>query len=316
MEFKKTKLYRELRYVYRSLVLQKSLFFYLYYRFLAGPKIRGRREPIDSEGLSDEYSIHLLCSHSDLTMMLWSLASWYAVVPESGQVYIHEDGSFTDTDRKLLAILLPQAKLIRFADAFKMAREKWLLNYPEALKYRESAEKDKSHIYAVKLIDPRFVGQAPIKLILDTDLLWFLKPEELLTSLLLGKTPFAMMGHAGENAETVHMDFEFQDHSLLPPLLDNLNSGVVGYHIKDFQLKDLDKFCSLRGENTNPHFIEQAGYAWILSQNKPFTFLNKDQYHIKHAVHRNTVMKHYTSPRREYFWHEGVRILSKTILDF
>ena len=58
--------------------------------------------------------------------------------------------------------------------------------------------------------------------------------------------------------------------------------------------------------NDNRHFIEQAGYSYCLKNIEP---LNIGQYIVKGRVESQTVMRHYTSPRRVLFYAEGLRIL-------
>lgn len=306
--FKKFPYYRELRYIYRSFFVYKKPFSYLYYRFIVRPKIRKLNNPIDRPAADDFYSIHILCSHSDIDMLLWALASWYQVVPDSGQVYIHEDGSFTAKDKEIISKLLSNAIFIDFLEANEKARTDWLKNLSKTKVYREKAVKDRRYILAVKLIDPYFVSESPIHLIIDTDILWFEYPKEILELLKQKRGNFVMTGNS-------LMDFKFKDNTHLPENLAIVNSGIVGYKVDNYFLSGLEEFCEKIDTETNPqYFTEQAGYSYILNKGGIINMLNKENYIIKGELKKGVSAKHYTGPRREQYWFEGVRILKNKIL--
>lgn len=321
---KKTGFYRELRYVYRSVVLYRHPFSYLYHRFIVGRKIRRLGRPVDRKPESDQYSIHLLCNHSGMDLLLWSLASWYKNIDISGQVYLHEDGSFTQSDRQIARRLLPHAKIIdRVWAAGQISM--WLRNYPALHAFRKNEER---YIFALKLTDPFFVSSSPARLVLDIDILWFEAPRQLMELLLVKKTPFMIEG-------VLPMEYRFADGAVLPPRLQTANGGIIGYQANDFPIGRLEEFMRRSGENNPSRLIDQAGYVYVLGQadqftphhnaagntsvprvqahGAGFTFLNNELYTIKPKP--GIVAGHYTGPKRERFWFEGVKMLKNRILN-
>ncbi len=106
----------------------------------------------------------------------------------------------------------------------------------------------------------------------------------------------------------------FKDGSKLSDLLANLNSGIVFYRKDNFNLAKLVDYLEkidLANEK-NFHFIEQAGYAFSLMN---LVGLPSDQYSIVDPVNENTIVRHYTSPKRPLFYIEGLEILKKEILN-
>lgn len=291
---KKKNWYRESRFFYRAATVYRQPLRYIHYRFFTKSKIRSWFQRVTVPKLDESYSIHFLCSHRDLDMLLWSLAGWYLVVPKSGQVFIHEDGSFTDQDRTMIKKLLPHARLIDYGWA-KERFAKWLKNHPMTRKFREH---DERYIFSIKLIDPYFVSSAPKRLILDTDLIWFRKPDELLQSLREGKTCFMKAG--------VKMFYKFADGQELSEDIAWMNSGVIAYQVQDFSLNALEEFCRRNGEDNPSRVIEQAGYAYVLSSGLPYSYLPQEKYHIKGPITDPVVVKHYTGPKRELYWLQGV----------
>jgi hypothetical protein len=299
---KKLRFYQELRYLYRVFFHYRRPLSYAYYRFFLGPKIRTLEHPLDQASFDPSYSIHFLCSHTDLDMLLWSLASWYQVVLQSGRVYIHEDGSFSEEDRKIVAKLFPQAEIIDYEWATTQALEIWLKNSPYARSFRQNQKV----VFATKLVDPYFVSPASARLLLDTDVLWFRTPTEILDLLHKQTHPFFLAGR-------VPMNFVFADNKF-PADIATLNAGIIGYAKQDYQLADLEEFCQKIGPQSDLYFFEQAGHAYVLSRHNRIQALDKQTYFIRGRVDQNTVVKHYTRPRREEYWFEGIRILKQRIL--
>lgn len=311
--------YKEARLFYLQVLRggnARAYMTYAYYRFLVRRRIRAAKRPLDLVPTDDAYSIHLLCSHQDVGMLLWAIASWCAQVPQTGQIYVHEDGTFTDEDRALIARVLPKVRIIDLAWATEQARTVWLTTFPNARRQREAYQK---YVFIIKLIDPLFVSSAPARLILDTDILWFAEPTELLSRLHEHKTPFmqfcALRRSASRDSEEGSMaGFTFTDGTQLDPSIHTLNSGIVGYHVEEYVLADLETFCGKIDFSTPFHFYEQVGYGWILSRHTMLSTLEADTYVIREPVQETTIARHYTGPRRDLFSSEGVRLLCDRIL--
>lgn len=290
---------------------------YAYYRFFVRRMVWRSVRPIDRAPADDAYSIHLLCSHQDIDMLLWAVASWCRAVPETGQIYVHEDGSFTAADRALLARVAPHVRVIDLDGASRQAHDAWLADFPEARKKRDAY---RDYVFIIKLIDPYFVSPAPARLILDTDILWFAEPEELLARIRDDRqTPFMQQGerHVVKSAadEQGRVEaFRFTDGTSVEPALFALNSGIVGYHTSEFSLRDLETFCARIDIAAPFHFYEQVGYAWILSQHAEIRPLSAEAYLIRGSVREGVVARHYTGPRRDQFSSEGIRLLARCIL--
>ena len=305
--FRKPSFYKEIRYIYNSAFKYREALAYLHNRFIIGPKIFSLLGPVDRPVVNENYSIHFLCGQRDLLMLLWSIAGWYKGCSESGRVYIHDDGTFDFQDRQILGRLLPNVTVVDYKEIGERVLNALADRFPTAYHYRKLSLHDRRYIFNLKLIDPFFVGDADVKLILDSDLLWFKQPGELLDDIFQKRLPIFMGGYG-------KMDFVFSDGSILPENIAGVNSGVVCYKKKQFSLDSLEEFYSRVGSNANPHFVEQAGYAYILTRGSQPIFLPADKYLIKGPVSERTVMKHYTNPRREQFWFEGVNRLKGEVL--
>ena len=98
--------------------------------------------------------------------------------------------------------------------------------------------------------------------------------------------------------------------------LRRLNSGVVYYQKSMFDLKLVEEFFSrLDPAFSYPVLLDQPAYAYTLGQNGQVTLLPQTDFPIRGPVSDTTVAKHYTGPRREEFWFEGVARLWPNLLN-
>ena len=241
-----------------------------------------------------DLSMHILTSHKDMKMMLWSLASFYKVFKNPGQLYIHSDGSVTSQDREMLKKFLPTASVV---DSNNFARDfgNQLDQHQTIKKFRTEYQQ---YFLLKKLIDPYLVSDKQYHLIIDTDLLWYKTPAEIETAINQGCIKSLMM------PSPIPTYVYFKDGRLAENLAMK-NSGIVLYAKKNFNLNKLAEYLTKidTANLENNHFIEQAGYAYCLDSLED---LPKDTYIIKESVTANTIMRHYTSPRRPLFYIEGL----------
>ena len=289
--------YRDLRHSYLSYKKYGKLTEYLYSRFWLGSKIRRLGRPLDREIDTEQFSIHVVCCHIDVVQLLWALASWYRVVPISAKVYIHEDGSLTVSDKALISKTFPHSEIIDFNWATEQAMNKWLIKYPSLRTLRV----EKREVFALKIVDPYFVSNCKYFLILDTDILWFRAPDEVLQTIVNYECPLFWQ-------ENKPCPYIFGDGDSLKEELLCHNSGFIYYEKADFNLNLLEEFMQKKG-NFKRKFEDQPVYAYILGNYSSTSLLPKDRYIIKGKVKEDTIAKHYTAPRREKFWFEGVKFL-------
>lgn len=287
--------YRELKHIYKGYRQYRTGNRYVYYRFWVNARLHKQQLPLDLPVNTQTYSVHLMCGRLDLDQLFWCLASWYRVVAEYPQVYIHDDSTLTRQQYAQINRLLPQAKIIDYQSATEQARNKWLTDFP----LLQAARNNSRDTRPVQLIDPYFIGQSDYVMIMDTDILWFQPPIELLEYMREYRMPVFW-----QNASPCPFFFE-NGESLREDLLHH-NGGLIFYQKRDFDLSLLEEFLQRRGR-TQERFRNQPAYAYVLGQHRPVAALPKDRYKMKGAVTGETVGRHYTAPRRAKFWFEGVR---------
>jgi hypothetical protein len=161
------------------------------------------------------------------------------------------------------------------------------VNFPQAHRYRV----DQQHIFAVKFLDPYFVSDADAVLVLDTDILWFQEPLELLKHIETGQEPLFWYSK-------VPVPFLFKEQETLREELMRLNSGVVFYRKNSFDLHLAEAFFSKLGPQMGPFLLDQPEYAYVLGAKGNAVTLPADKYLMTGYIEATIVAKHYTNPHR------------------
>ncbi len=291
-------------YLRKSFFQYKKGFEYVYYKHILAPKILKINKVLEKPINNNDLSIHILTCHKDLVITVWSLASFYNNIELSGQLFIHNDGSLNSADQDILKKFFPNSKIINPNYLFEKYSDK-LDAYPMIKKFRLEFN---GYFLLKKLIDPYFISDKKIRLVIDSDLLWFFPPTEIIDAINgngIGSRSLMM-----KNNRSCYI--YFNDGKLNDDLA-SFNSGIVLYSKADFNLDKLSDYLSkIDIENKeNAHFIEQAGYAYCLNN---LISLPENLYTIKDKVEGNTVVKHYTSPRRPLFFIEGLKNLKNKLL--
>lgn len=233
---------------------------------------------------------------------LWSLAqeSRRPVAP-----VIHDDGTLDETRRTELRALFPKASFVAQADTrarlderlpagrFPTLRERWE-NYP--------------HIR--KLIDPH-VGSTGWKLVMDSDLLFFRRPEALLGSVERADRPL----HAVDCATSYGYSPALLAELAGRPVADLVNVGLTGLDSGQIDWDRLEEWCcALVGREGKSYYLEQALVALLVAGRDCAVLPAADYVTLPRppeAQACQAVMHHYVAEsKRWYFQHSWRRVLA------
>ncbi|MEM7226477.1 MAG: hypothetical protein AAF495_26125 [Pseudomonadota bacterium] len=117
--------------------------------------------------------IHLLTKSNECLFALWACRSLLERLDAPIPLYVHDDGSLTSTDVGRLERSLPGVQIVRRADADAAARQV-LAGWPNCLAFRQS------HVLSLKLFDPWIVQTTGDIILLDSDVLFFRRPTEVI----------------------------------------------------------------------------------------------------------------------------------------
>jgi hypothetical protein len=182
-----------------------------------------RTKPIicDTEG---RFELHTLACERTLVNTLWSLKTFYHFCEIRPRLVIYDDGSLSEAAVKILSRHFVNCQLIR-RDRFDQDMEDFLKAHRTSLEY----SKIKSFYCALKLFGPMCYTKSEGVLYLDSDVLFFKKPGEMLKYMENG-TPFYMSDYQDAYSHPV----EVLNKLLKIELAHNVNAGLFYVAKRDF----------------------------------------------------------------------------------
>ena len=272
-----------------------------YYRDLIRSRIL--RTPPVTGTIDKICEIHLLTSGQDWLNLIWTLKSFYRVAKKRYALCIHEDGSLTPEQIEILAKHFPDARVITksTADADVLPS---LAPFPRSLEFRKT-----NHL-APKVFDFHFYLESDRMLLLDSDVLFFSEPAELLRAIEDPKYHLNIVNKDIASAYTVD-PAEVKSRTGVN-LIERFNSGLGLIHKASNRLEWIEEFLGLPGM-LDGHFwrIEQTVQALCSSRYGVELLPNKYDIRLTGAI-SNSACRHYVGAIRHLFYGEGIRHLVKS----
>lgn len=274
-----------------------------YYKYIYAKKIF-KTKPIvcESEGL---FEVHTLTCEQDLANTLWSLKTFYHFCELRPKLIIYEDGSLSNNSKSILSEHFLNCQIIR-RDRFHHDMENFLKAYKSSLEY----SKLKSFYCIIKLLGPMYYTKSERLLYLDSDVLFFKKPGEILKFIENG-IPFYMSDYQDAYSHPL----EFLKNLVHIGLAHKINAGLFHVAKRDFaDHLDLVNFYFEKvpqiGNNdwrVNRH--EQTLTAILLSKANGVRLSNVYQI-SKEPVTDKTISHHFVNDgSRQDFYSVGLRHL-------
>jgi hypothetical protein len=117
--------------------------------------------------------VHVLTKQNECLFALWACRSLLERLDRPLPVFIHADGSLTPRHVALMKSSLPGVRVVTRTEADRLARER-LSGLPKCLRLR------KTNVLSIKLFDPWIVQETGDVILLDSDVLFFRQPAEVL----------------------------------------------------------------------------------------------------------------------------------------
>jgi hypothetical protein len=251
--------------------------------------------PVD--GLTDNScEIHALTCERDWVDLIWALKSLYSVSDVRFRLCIHDDGSLRPEGLAALRAHFPDARVIFRSDADERVGL-MLRNHPRCGALRQS------NTLSLKVFDFLSYLESDRLLLLDSDILFFRRPEVLLNRIKdqgYKRNTLNRDWGMGYNVEPdvvqKILDFPFQSH---------VNSGLGLIHRKSYELDDFERWLAIPGMLSHPHRIEQT-LVGLASSKFGHEFLPKEYDVLAQRTRTNEILKHYTGPIRHLMYLEGL----------
>ena len=243
--------------------------------------------------------IHVLTSAQDYLNLMWALKSFYRYSNRQYALAIHDDGTLTGEIRAALCQHFPDARLVNHAAARARARER-LKDHPRCLEFRLA-----NHL-APKLFDFPAHLQSERMLLLDSDVLFFREPTELLRRIENPDYRFNSVNRDVSEAATVSAQIVRQKCAV--ELMPRFNSGLGLIWGESLQLDWIEEFLELPGIKGHFWRIEQTLYA--LCSSRWGCELLPPPYDVRlDAGVQGAPVRHYVGAIRHLMYGEGIRQL-------
>ena len=270
-----------------------------YWRDIVRPRILRTAPVVGTRDRACE--IHVLTSAGDWLNLIWALNSFYHFSGRRYALCIHDDGSLRPQDRGMLRHHFPDARLIERSVADERVF-KLLDGYPRCLAFRRS-----NHL-APKVFDFAAYLESDRMLLLDSDVLFFSEPTELLRRI---EDPAYRLNSVNADIATAYTVDPAQASVRLGfPVVERFNSGLGLIHRGSLRFDWVEEFLSLPGILGHFWRIEQTIYA--LCSSKWGVELLPLEYGVRlDGVVEESPCRHYVGAIRHLMFKHGLRTLVK-----
>jgi glycosyltransferase involved in cell wall biosynthesis len=247
-------------------------------------------------GASTVCEIHVLTSKDDWLNLVWTLKSFYRASRRDYALCIHDDGTLKPEQMRELAWQFPAARIIPRAEADALV-EPLLAAYPRCREFR------RTNPLAPKIFDFAAFARSSRILLLDSDILFFREPAELLAR--IEDIDYRLNTVNGDVASAYTTTPEIARDRAGVQLIERFNSGLGLIHRDSLPLDWLEEFLGL--PDIIGHFwrIEQTLFALCSSRWGVEPLPPEYAVHLAGSV-AGAPCRHYVGAIRHLFYRDGI----------
>ena len=266
------------------------------------PKIVNCRPTPQLDDMTCE--IHALTSRKDWLNLAWALSSFYHFSGKRYALSIHDDGTLRTNDVKKLKSLFPAARVLDSADSRRSVLNS-LQGFENCFRLRSGS------ILSKKLFDFQYHLRSDQLMLLDSDVLFFSKPDALI-SRIESSTDSRTLVNA--DVETrLNLSSEYAQSHFDIELCERFNSGLGIIPRSAIRLEDVELFLTAPGISRDSWLIEQTLYALCCSKYgadllPPDYDLNLD------VAYSPRIVRHYVGSIRQQMYTQGIKHLADELL--
>jgi hypothetical protein len=246
---------------------------------------------------SGDVTVCVLTSSKDWLTCLWSLVSFYRFSGLKLPLLVYSDGTLRESHAQELTKVFPNARFIGSTEGASLVAEE-LSNYPNCLQFSGLSP------YARKIIDLPVLCKSKSMLLLDSDILFFRPPDELVKYLNGDRSKHFVF-------ESDYQDSYFDSRENIQKIFNaeiasRVNSGIVIADIERFDYARLEGWLGNRLFQQEHHWAEQT--LWAMYAGEEQTILLSERYDVTMSadIGPDTVMKHYVKPIRDFLYTDGL----------
>lgn len=248
---------KSLKFLVDTAVFKWKIFFLK--RKIKNYVIKTRPIEVTSEYKEDGVLLMSLFCHKDVYEGIAAFKSLYRFLDVKYPLTIIEDGSLNDQDVETITFHLKNCHIIRRDKA-----EHEVNNYLKSNGLDNCLAMRKDFLMALKLFDASYYSFGKKVVIVDTDILFFSKPDALLNLIKRQREEFTPFYN--KDLHSVYSySVEAMERFIGNKILTSVNAGFIGWvpHPSIFQLTE--KFLSLQLPYQSPWLVEQTMYALYFS---------------------------------------------------
>lgn len=255
--------------------------------------------------------IHILTSHGSIDMCLAAIASFSVNCGAGIFVVIHDDGTLVQDDRDLVNKYFIDVKIIGSRDA-----DKEVLPILSGYKYCRRFRRES--VFAKKLFDMYFFAKNNKYMVVDTDVLFFSYPSEIIDWFM---SPKEYITYNWDPYDYSQLFLKKISKDLMTNYKSGLNTGMFCFVKKMFDLSLLEEYLRYFYENNGIEWVTEQNCFNLLSSRTECIELSRDKYFFQNKRNlfyrnreinnfsKNIVAKHYSRYARSYFVVEGIKYL-------
>ena len=245
--------------------------------------------------------IHVLTCANDWINLIWTLKTFYHYSNRRYALCIHGDKSLNAEHQQILQMHFPQARLVDW-NVSQSEVLPWLSLYPNCQKLRST------RFISIKEFDFFYYLNAERMLILDSDILFFSEPTELLRRI---EDNNYYLNSVNRDIDTAYsVDPEILEKRLEIKIIRSFNSGLGLIHRSSVQLEWLEEFLTIPEILDHPWRFEQTLMALCSSRFGVELLPPEYDVHLEGGIN-GSPCRHYVGKIRHLMYGEGIRHLTK-----
>jgi len=250
--------------------------------------------------------VHFLTGRDQYKMCIWSIASFVKATQRNWSFHIHDDGTLRGGEEAPLRAMGLSARL-HYRKRANDTVDKALVSYPLCSEHRRRLP------VAIKLYDFVLLTPGARYIMIDTDVLFFDAPTEILRWVDSGSESFFF------NEDVIEANLVSQDAALNLfgiSLWPRVNVGLCCIPRAAMSLTDSEGFLRKSGMLTMPDIwtIEQTLYALHASKFNAGGLLPRGyELSISGARRPDGVCRHYVGAVRDRFYTEGIPEIARRL---
>ncbi len=248
--------------------------------------------------------VYCLCGTRSVIEALWSLTSFYRFAEVDWPLTLHGDGTLSDVDCRRLRRHFPQVSIIHRAEADRIMQP-ILSKYPHCRALRDK------HVFGLRLMDSEELSVARSRINIDTDVLFFRKPTQLLEAALKHDEPNCFNREDG--AQGYAIKGEALDAVAGRAVPAEINAGLSVLRKGTFPLAELEELLAAGAAEWDSYLQEQTLTAVCSVRRageRGVRFLSERyQCNGVPALVDGAIARHYYILARRLYYLQGLRLL-------